>query len=451
MSSKDAKPVLAEWLKKKGSKFGFWHKRFCSIVDNCLVISKTESPKDVERKIEIGDNTKIEIIEDERPPRFIVIAGDERPICLAHESLDTIVNWTGVLRNLTLQTPGLSMDNFEIVSTLGRGFYGKVMLCKKKGTEEYYAIKTVHKNRLVKANKVHTIFTERNVLMRARHPFIVNIAFAFQSDSKVYLGLEYASGGELFHHLQRRGTIPIAEVRLYIAELSLAINYLHNLNVIYRDLKPENVLLDAQGHVKLTDFGLAKKLDTSGETGTFCGTSEYLAPEIISRRPYGPKIDWWAIGVLTYELLYGQTPFFDKNKARMFQAIRNEKPKFPRRADEATVDFITMLLEKDPERRADFDRIKGHPFFKGLDFEKVLRREIKPAFVPPSNGIITANFDTEFTMENPQDSLATPTPMARDEFKGFSFAGVPDGSSSSDGEGEEMPAMPPSDLQPTTM
>lgn len=447
----EKKPLVSEWFKKKGSKFGFWHKRYCTLTDTELIVSKSELAKDIDRTIAINSETQIEFLENEKPPRFIVANKNERPIVLSHDNPDVILQWTNYLRNTTMATPELNMSCFEIISTLGRGFYGKVMLCKKKGTEEHYAIKTVHKNRLAKANKIHTIFTERNVLKKAKHPFIVNFAFAFQNESKVYLGLEYASGGELFHHLQRRGIIPIEEVRLYIAELSLAINYLHCLGVIYRDLKPENVLLDAQGHLKLTDFGLAKNLDDTGETATFCGTSEYLAPEIIARKPYGPKIDWWAIGILTYELLYSQTPFYDRNKAKMFQSIRNEKPRFPRKADPATVDFINSLLEKEPEKRADFSKIKDHPFFQGLDWEKVLRREIQPAFVPPSNGVITANFDTEFTMENPMDSLATPMVNEKGEFDGFSMVQGADGGSSSSDVDEDDEEMLPTDLQPTTM
>ncbi|OHS96005.1 AGC family protein kinase [Tritrichomonas foetus] len=443
--------ILKEVLRKKGSKFGFWRKRFVHLTTTHLIVYKGENTSEVERKIEIVPTAVVECLDGEKPPRFVLHVEGQRPITLGHDNPDIIINWVNEIRNITLQTPDVSMDNFDIISVLGRGFYGKVMLVKKKNTDQYFAIKTVHKNRLVKANKVHTIFTERNVLMKARHPFIVNLQFAFQTESKVYLGLEYASGGELFYHLQNRQTIPIDEVRLYIAELSLAINYLHVLRVIYRDLKPENILLDSQGHVKLTDFGLAKTLtDFSNQTGTFCGTSEYIAPEIISRKPYGPEIDWWAVGILTYELLYGQTPFFNQNKAKMFQSIRSDRPRFPRKVEQSTVDFISMLLEKDPANRATFEKIKVHPFFNGMAFEDVLAKKYKPAFVPPSNGVV-GNFDTEFTMENPLDSLATPTPTAANAFDGFSYVASPnemkpDGESTDEGDEEEI-----SILNPTSM
>lgn len=428
--------ILKDVLKKKGAKFGFWHKRLCKLTTNHLLIFKGDNESELDKTIEIGPDTSIQCNDNGKPPHFILHYGEGRPLKLCHDSANVIVTWVNEIRNISLQTPNISMNNFEIVSVLGRGFYGKVMLVKKKDTNEYYAIKTVHKNRLVKSNKVHTIFTERNILMKAKHPFIVNLCFAFQTETKVYLGLEYAAGGEMFFHLQNRGTIPIDEVRLYIAELSLALNYLHNYRIIYRDLKPENVLLDSQGHIKLTDFGLAKSLaDCTDTTGTFCGTSEYVAPEIISRRPYGIEIDWWALGIFTYELLYGQTPFFNENRAKMFQSIKASKPRFPRKAEQSTIDFITMLLEKDPNQRGTFDKINGHPFFKGLNFEKVLAKKYKPAFIPPSNGIAD-NFDEEFTMENPQDSLATPTMNAKNNpFNGFSY--VADGMENDDDDEDE--------------
>jgi serine/threonine protein kinase len=442
-------PVLADWLKKKGTKFGFWHKRYCTVVGSRLLIAKDERAAP-DQAIPIGPGTRIELSEEEKHPKFAVFSEGNQPVILAHDSLDAVRNWVHLLRNLTLQTPNLSMASFEVVNTLGRGFYGKVMLCKKIDTGEYFAIKTVHKNRLVKAHKVHTIFNERNVLMKSRHPFIVNFAFSFQTDTKVYLGLEYVSGGELFHHLQQRRRIPIAEVRLYIAELSLAINYLHVQGVIYRDLKPENILVDTQGHLKLTDFGLVKQLDSDAETtSTFCGTSEYLAPEIVARRPYGRKIDWWAIGVLTYELLFGQTPFYRDNKARMFEAIRNEQPKFIGRVEATTINFIRMLLEKDPEVRADFEKVRVHPFFQGLDFEKVLAREYQPAFKPPTSGVGIQNFDSEFTTEKPMDSLATPAPAGQAAFEGFSCVtgqGKDGRNSSSDGEGDAESSLAPSTM-----
>jgi serine/threonine protein kinase len=165
------------------------------------------------------------------------------------------------------------MDSFDILKVLGKGYHGKVMMWCKKLTGEIYVIETVHKSRLIKTDKMSTFFGECNTLMRARHPFIVQMYFAFQTDTKFYLGLEFVSGGELFHHLCDLGPLPTAEVRLYIA-----LNYLHGLNILYRDLKPENMMLDTDEHIKITDFGLAKQISPQSPTSaTFCGTPEYLA------------------------------------------------------------------------------------------------------------------------------------------------------------------------------
>jgi serine/threonine protein kinase len=214
---------------------------------------------------------------------------------------------------------------------------------------------------------------------------------------------------------------------LYIAELSLAINYLHVHGVIYRDIKPENILLDDKGHIKLTDFGLVKQMDADEETtSTFCGTLEYLAPELVTRRPYGIKIDWWAIGILTYELLFGGTPFHHDSRAKMFDAICSGEPKFPPETPGNVVAFIRMLLEKDPEARGGFEQIKSHPLFAGLDFAKVFRREYTPAFLPVTDGVVGAKIDFEFTAEVAIDSFATPAVAKADEFEGFTFQPNPD-------------------------
>jgi serine/threonine protein kinase len=436
MSDAGSAPLTA-WLKKKGTRFGFWHRRFCALHDACLTIARDSGPANVERTIYITPATRVDLIEDDKQPRFVVSSGSARPVCLSHESAPLVRAFVHAIRNVTLTTPGMSMDRFEIVSVLGRGFYGKVMLCRCRDTDSCFAIKAVHKSRLLKSNQTHTIFSERDVLMKCRHPFIVDFAFAFQTDAKLYLGLEYVPGGELFQYLRRRRILPIAEVRLYVAELALALNHLHALGVVYRDLKPENLLLDAQGHIKLTDLGLVKEL-TTDSTSTFCGTTEYLAPEIVARRPYGRKVDWWALGVLTYELLIGFTPFHRQNKVRMYEAITSEQPRFRGAFPEHAKSFILMLLEKDPDARADFERVRAHPFLDGMDFEEVLARQVKPAFVPSLECVGLENFDRQFTAETAVDSFATPISHATDDFKGFSHVGevAEDNGLSSDGEEE---------------
>ncbi|EAY15387.1 AGC family protein kinase [Trichomonas vaginalis G3] len=421
-----SKVLINGFLNKKGSKFGFWHKRYVVAIGSQIIISKSQTDKP-ERYINMNGDVTIESQSDVSPPRFTLTPKGEKPITLATNTVEELNDWLNQMRSMTFMTSGITMDDFDVISVLGRGFYGKVMLCHKKNTNDIFAIKTVHKNRLVSAKKVHTIFTERNVLMKAQHPFIVSLKFAFQTDTKVYLGLEYAPGGELFYHLQKFGSFPIDDVRIYIAEMALALDFLHKHGVIYRDIKPENILLDAQGHVKLTDFGLAKDLTDESSTTTFCGTFEYMAPEVVARSSYGPAIDWWALGILTYELLNGHSPFQSDNRALLFMSIRTQPPKFPARTDRNTIDFISNLLNKDPELRYGMDQIRTHPFFNGMNFDDVLEKKYKPSFVPTiPNDVAALNFDSEFTCEPAQDSIATPVGQGN-EFNGFSFVAPGEG------------------------
>ncbi|KAK8895938.1 hypothetical protein M9Y10_013824 [Tritrichomonas musculus] len=417
--------VIQDVLRKKSTKFGIWYKRLVQLTKNQIIVYKEETAGTVLQKFDIYPTTTVECFEEEKPPRFVCEnEGNPMVLIFTHDNIETVIKWVNEIRNITIQTPGLSMDNFDILSVIGRGFYGKVQLVKKKGTNELYALKSVHKSLLIEHQKVHTILSERNVLMKTKHPFLVDICFAFQTSTKVYLGLEYVAGGELFTHMRQNKKLPVEEVRLYVAELSLAIDYLHSQNIIYRDLKPENVLLSMDGHVKLTDFGLAKMLSPDlKQAETFCGTNEYLAPEIVQRMPYGPPIDWWALGILTYELLFGISPFHESSKLKIFKGILNDSPKYPDDTDETIKSFIAILLEKDPSKRAHFVQIKSHPFFKGLNFQDVLEKKYQPIYVPPETGGLAGNFDEEFTNEKCIDSSGELTFGESHEFHGFSFYG----------------------------
>jgi serine/threonine protein kinase len=246
--------------------------------------------------------------------------------------------------------------------------------------------------------------------------------FAFQSATKFYLGLEYIPGGELQMLKRKQGLFPVSQVRLYIAELALALNHLHSIGIVYRDLKPENILIAADGHLKLTDFGLAKDLSRLRLTGSFCGTADFMAPEIIEKQEYGFSVDWWALGVLTYELLFGETPFHDENRARLFTKISCHEPAFHPDAQPESIDFIKKLLMKNPAHRATFQGLVNHSFWNGLNFDDVLARRITPEFIPTITDLRAAeNFDSEFTGEEAMDSIATP-PIGDDNvFENFSF------------------------------
>lgn len=340
------------------------------------------------------------------------------------ETNNEMMRWILALRIQTFHKKGISMDNFDILSVIGRGFFGKVMLVKEKNSGRLFAIKSIRKSKLLEKNRLQSVISERLILGKICHPFIVSLEFAFQTPSKFYFGLEYAPGGELFYHMERRDKLPYEEVVLYIAEIAIALKYLHDNNIIYRDLKPENVLLDAEGHIKLTDFGLAKDLSDVDFASTMCGTVEYMAPEIIQHQHYGKSVDWWALGILTYELFYGQTPFFNQNKSKIMKSIVQSQPKFPKNVDPVIRDFILFLLEKDPNQRPDFEQIKVNDFFKKLDFDEVYKKKIKPSYVPSidANNELR-NFDSEFTNELAIDSLSQPVLGSNVEIENFSFIG----------------------------
>jgi serine/threonine protein kinase len=318
------------------------------------------------------------------------------------------------------------MDHFSILAVIGRGSYGKVMLCQSKATGERIAIKAIPKSTLIKCQKVHTVIRERMILEKVSSPFIVQLKVAFQTPSKFYLGLEYVAGGDLFRRMSADGqAIRFHDARLYIAELGFALDYLHRAGIIYRDLKPENVLINTDGHLKLTDFGLAKRLDVDETTATFCGTPEYITPEMLRQERYSYASDFWALGVLAYELLFNDHPFSAPNRVRLYEMVLDKEPAWPRRADPVHKDFLSKLLRKDPRERATFSSLRNHAFWTGLDLDAVFRREVQPMYIPPNDTLVPGlNFEREFTQEVQRDSFAAPVGDGGNfDFEGFSLPG----------------------------
>lgn len=420
------KTQLSSWFTKRFI-FGIRGKRFCCLIDNKLIVSKNESLSNIDTIVDILPTSQINIVNGDDQLQFSVSDKNGNSIILEAENTNQMMQWILILRSQTFQTQKVSMDNFKILSVIGRGLYGKVMLVEDiRNPSLKYALKTIKKSKLVESNRVNTVITERNVLVQCRHPFIISLHDSFQTASKFYFVLEYAPGGELFYHIQKRGILPLNEVKQYIAEIALAFDYLHKHKVIYRDLKPENVLLDADGFVKLTDFGLAKDLTDIETATTFCGTAEYLAPEIVSRRNYTYSIDWWTLGILLYELLFGQTPFESTNRMKMFKNITSKEPVFPHNADPTAASLISMLLNKDPKKRPGLQEIKAHPFFQDLNFDDVLAKRIKPYFVPEiSTTEVPNNFDHEFTAEAAADSYTPPIFGSLQNVQGFSYTDDP--------------------------
>ena len=242
----------------------------------------------------------------------------------------------------------------------------------------------------MKANQVEHTMTERFVLEHIDSPFLVHMSYAWQTPEKLYVVMDYLTGGEIFFWIQKQRKFSESRARLYLAECCLAIKAMHDKDVIHRDLKPENILLDSEGHVKVVDYGLAKGNITGagaeGGTKTFCGTPEYVAPELVENRGHGKAVDWWALGVILYEFLYGLPTFYDKNVKKMYTKILHDPIKFSNNvtvSDEAK-DFIRKLLERNYSNRLGSSatgpqEVIGHPFFSSLDMNAVLQRRIMTA------------------------------------------------------------------------
>ncbi|CAM9095189.1 unnamed protein product [Heterosigma akashiwo] len=228
---------------------------------------------------------------------------------------------------------------------------------------------------------------------------------AFQTRDKLFFVLDYCAGGELFFHLGKVGKFPEPRARFYAAQIVLALDYVHKLDIIYRDLKPENVLLDHAGHVRLTDFGLSKEGVTENAAGahSFCGTPEYLAPEILDRRGHGRAVDWWSLGALLYEMLTGLPPFYCRDREKLFEKIRRAELNYPAYLSENSVSLLQGLLTRDPARRLgsgaeDSAAIQRHPFFAEVDWAKLARGGLSPPWRPPvASSLDTSQFDREFT------------------------------------------------------
>jgi serum/glucocorticoid-regulated kinase 2 len=315
---------------------------------------------------------------------------------------------------------------------------------KKKDdpTETLYALKTLRKAALVKRNQLAHTSTERKILQQIENPFLVHLVYAFQTPDKLYMVIDYMAGGELFFWLKKDRKFSENRCRLYAAEITSALEALHSEDIIYRDLKPENILLDSVGHLRLTDFGLAKGGITGpgaeGGTKTFCGTPEYLAPEILENKGHGKAVDWWAMGTLLYEMLTGLPPFYDTNVQRMYHKILHDPLKFPKgdkqQLSEPARDCLRGLLERRVAARlgsgpTGAEEVKRSSFFSSLDWVKVLAKEYTPEFRPPaaSSDTDVRNFDAEFTSENAADSMVTThmteTMEEKTKFEGFTFQG----------------------------
>ncbi|XP_043829876.1 ribosomal protein S6 kinase alpha-6 isoform X1 [Dromiciops gliroides] len=320
---------------------------------------------------------------------------------------------------------------FELLKVLGQGSFGKVFLVRKiigPDAGQLYAMKVLKKASLKVRDRVRTKM-ERDILVEVNHPFIVKLHYAFQTEGKLYLILDFLRGGDVFTRLSKEVMFTEEDVKFYLAELALALDHLHSLGIVYRDLKPENILLDEAGHIKLTDFGLSKEsVDQEKKAYSFCGTVEYMAPEVVNRRGHTQSADWWSFGVLMFEMLTGTLPFQGKDRNETMNMILKAKLGMPQFLSPEAQSLLRMLFKRNPSNRLGagsdgVEEIKRHLFFSTVDWNKLYRREIQPPFKPASGKPEdTFCFDPEFTAKTPKDSPGVPpSANAHQLFKGFSF------------------------------
>uniref|UniRef100_A0A672ZNT8 non-specific serine/threonine protein kinase n=1 Tax=Sphaeramia orbicularis TaxID=375764 RepID=A0A672ZNT8_9TELE len=322
-------------------------------------------------------------------------------------------------------------SQFQLLKVLGQGSYGKVFLVRKiRGVDrgQLYAMKVLKKATLKVRDRVRSKM-ERDILAEVNHPFIVKLHYAFQTEGKLYLILDFLRGGDLFTRLSKEVMFTEEDVKFYLAELALALDHLHSLGIIYRDLKPENILLDEEGHIKITDFGLSKEaIDHDKRAYSFCGTIEYMAPEVVNRRGHTQSADWWSFGVLMFEMLTGSLPFQGKDRKETMALILKAKLGMPQFLSPEVQSLLRALFKRNPANRLGagpegIEEIKRHRFFASIDWNKLYKKEVRPPFKPsvgrPED---TFHFDPEFTSRTPTDSPGIP-PSANTHqlFRGFSF------------------------------
>ncbi|ELP87325.1 hypothetical protein EIN_095820 [Entamoeba invadens IP1] len=402
------------WGIKEGGSWKSWKKRMFRLNTQKLEYFKDENMTHKMGDIDVPKVTHVLPVEIYKKRRNIIrLITPSRTYHVSVADEKTRDEWVAAIKNtvgadkaVAAASPKkelITMDDFEIISLLGKGAFGKVMLVKMKKDGNIYAMKTVEKVQVIDSNEVEHILSEKLVLSKINNPFLVNMHYTFQTPTHLVFVLDYCAGGELFSYLQKQTSgIPEDDVRFYAAQILLALEHMHSTGIIYRDIKPENILFEKDGYLRMTDFGLAKS--STKTTNTFCGTPEYLAPEVVEGLDYDENVDWWGLGILIYEMLFTKSPFLADSMEELYENILEKEPIFPttKPISAECMDFIKQLLTKDPvQRLTDPDQMKTHSWFKSFSFDDLYQKKLTPPFVPQIKSVTdTSNFDVDITSEH---------------------------------------------------
>ncbi|KAF5302212.1 hypothetical protein FQA39_LY10251 [Lamprigera yunnana] len=391
--------VKQGWVWKKGECIRNWRLRFFILLENGQLLGFKKNPhSDLSKKPLNSFHIKgCEICELNSVKPFVFIIKCLQRNCQVERTFSSendndrkewISSIEAVSDNcpiscLNFESEKIGPEDFDYIQVLGRGTFGKVMLYREKVSGELFAIKVLKKEALASRHRRNRSLIEHRILKRTNHPFLTSLKYSFQTADHLCFVMHYVNGGELFFHLRNRERFSEERSRFYGAEIISALSYLHSLNIVYRDIKSENILLDKDGHVKLVDFGLCQDGVLYEEPlNSFCGTPEYMAPEIIRRMGYGREVDWWSTGIVMYEMMCGGLPFCHRNNQSLFSLILLKRPAIPMYLSDEAKDLINGLLEKNPKERLDGTDVKKHSFFKSIDWFALEERKISPPFVP---------------------------------------------------------------------
>jgi len=428
------------YMTKEGGSIKTWKKRYFVLKEGQLSYYKNPGEEPIDT-LTIAAASAVRAVADKKSktkPFCFEVVFAARTYAFSCDSEEEKKSWIDALTPYLKASPEadgapqkkekVSVDDFDLLNLLGKGSFGKVMQVRKKDTGRIFAMKVLDKKHILDHGEVQHTRSEKNILQKVHHPFLVNLVYSFQTDDKLYLVMDYVNGGEMFFHLQKDKRFSEERSRFYAAEILLALEHLHANGIIYRDLKPENILFTADGHICLTDFGLCKEgIETEADrTGTFCGTPEYLAPEVLTGKGYSKPVDWWSFGSLLYEMLTGLPPFYSQDVQEMYRKIIHDKLKFPANMNPDAMSLIDGLLQRDFNTRLkDPSLIKKHPFFSSINFDDLAQKKVKPPFVPKVEGEgdvsqIDPAFIEEVAAITPSDNSAIDN-AEQSNFEGFTY------------------------------